>query len=232
MNYIKLTGPFLCLMIIQTVMSQKPLIDSAAVVSWPYLEERNTVISDDGNYFSYMIANQPAGSRTLVIEKTDKSWKKAYPGISTCIFAGEKQVVFQSADTLFFLTLGLDQSSFVLNVGSYKAPKNGERKWLAYQLKNPANELVLRNMVTDKEQHIPFVADYAFDDNGNVLLLKTTQTADSVSKHTLQWFNLSVNTINTIWSAEVAKNTESIGGYSLDASGTQLAFITSDKKRE
>ncbi len=221
----------LCSVIAQTLMAQKPIIDSLAIVNWPIVD-MNSVISDDGSYFSYRVDNKPAGSRTLVIQKTDNTWKKEFPGAWSCVFSGDnKQAVFQSGDTLFFLALGLGQPNYVLNVNTYKVPKSGEGKWLAYQLKNPVNELVLRNMFTGKEQHLSSVTDYTFDDKGNVLLLKTTTKQDSISKDALQWVNLSTNIINIIWSEEGSENGGAIGSYNLDANGSQSAFVVLEKKR-
>ncbi len=71
MKYLKLTGSILCLMIIQTGMSQKPLIDSAAVANWSYLSSGGTAIGSNGNYFSYVIENSPVNNHTLVIQKID-----------------------------------------------------------------------------------------------------------------------------------------------------------------
>lgn len=212
------------------LLAQKPIIDSSAIVNWPYLE-CNAVISNDGNYFMYVIQNQPRENQTLVIQKTDNSWKREFIGVSSGGFSNNnRQAVFQKSDSLSFLSLQLEHSIYISNVSNYKQPKIKRGVWLAYKLKNDVNELVLRNLLTGKEQRFSAIADYAFDDNANTLLLKTASTQDSATVETLQWVNLANNRVRTIWSATYSNNGSTISSYSFDTDGAQLAFITQKKE--
>ncbi len=115
--------------------AQKLIIDSLAVVNWPSISTNNVIISDDGSYFSYTIENQPRGSTTRVIQRTDNSWSREFVGVSQCWFSiDNKQALFQRDDTLFSFLLTTMELTWVLDVTCMKFSENG--KWVAYNLKN------------------------------------------------------------------------------------------------
>ncbi len=88
MRFKKLVLFIFCSVLVQIVSGQKPIIDSLAIINWPSLYSCNA-ISNDGNYFSYTIQNLPSGNHTLVIQKTDNSWKKEFIGASFCVFVND-----------------------------------------------------------------------------------------------------------------------------------------------
>src|SRR5688572_13759265 len=70
--------PFLCLLLItnlafpgysQTLKNEKPPVDSAAIAESVRLMN-GCVISDDGNYFYYLLDNYPLGEQTLIVSST------------------------------------------------------------------------------------------------------------------------------------------------------------------
>ncbi len=92
-----------CATLYNSACAQKPIIDSLAIENWPLLSPIDCVISNDGNYFSYRIENVPLGSGTLVIHKTDNSWKKEFIGVYGCHFSDDsKRAIVQKDDSLFF----------------------------------------------------------------------------------------------------------------------------------
>lgn len=213
------------------LFAQKPVLDSLTIVNWPSLEY-GAIISNDGCYFMYIIGNQPAGSQTLVVQKTDNSWKKEYIGVSQGLFTADNtQIVIKCADTLLFLQLGSGQSNYVPNISTYKHSKTCKGEWLAYELKNAPGELVLLNLLTGKEQHFTSVLDYSFDDDENAVLLKTVVVQDGNTIETLQWVNLVENKIHTIWSATDANKDNTIVSYKFDTDGSQLVFIAQGKSK-
>ncbi len=91
-----------------SLSGQKPMVDSLAISQWPVLEN-NAVVSSNGNYFAYTIRNKPLGGQTLIVQSTTSSWKKEVVGVSRADFSiDEKQVVYMSNDTLYFLRLGAE----------------------------------------------------------------------------------------------------------------------------
>ncbi len=135
--------------------SQKPIIDSVAIINWPLLSSNYCSISNDGNYFSYRIENLPEGRHTQVIQKTNNSWKKEFPSASFCFFTEDnKQAVYQNRDSLIFLSLKSGEVNHLRLISNYKRPKNTETNWLAYQPKDVDNTVVLRHLLSGKEEKI------------------------------------------------------------------------------
>jgi len=210
--------------------SQKRPIDTSVLDKWPYVI--NPDISNDGNYASYRIVNQPVGSHTLVIQGTNSSWEKQFIGVSSGFFSGDnKKNIFQRGDTICFLQLGSQQANYVPNTGSYKWPQFGKGEWLAYQLKNSANDLVLLNLFTGKEERFAHVTAYSFDNSGNVLIIKTESKQDSIAKIALKWISLQEGKVTTIWSTQsFPSKSSTVSNYSFDTEGNQLAFIVKEEK--
>ncbi len=96
---------------------------------------------------------------------------------------------------------------------------------MAYNLNNPQKELVLLNLHTNREQRFTGIADYAFDKNGRFLLLKMFQQREKNSEESLQWVDLKKGITKTIWPADKSSNNLTIGNYTFDGSGSQLAFM-------
>ena len=56
---------------------------------WPSVER--AAISNDGKYALYYIRDQPPGSSTLVLQATDRSWKKTYSGARQAAFTPDSR---------------------------------------------------------------------------------------------------------------------------------------------
>ncbi len=167
----------------------------------------------------------------LVVQSTNNNWKKEFPGVVEGFFTGDnKQLIFQRNDTLFFLSLGSEQLNYTPNISNYKQSQNPESMWVAYQLKNDKNELILKNLVTGKEHNFNSISGYDFNNKGNALLLQIASAKDSASIGSVQWVSLRSGTITPIWSEGPVKNNPTVVSYSFDADGTQLAFIIQERK--
>jgi hypothetical protein len=162
-----------------TTISGKSVIDSAAIANWYDLGRSDATISANGKYFMYMIQNLPAGNQTLVVQSTHGSWKKEFIGPNLGIFSFDsKYAIFQSADTLLFLTLGKEIHEQVNGVSSYTYPniqsKNGDYnygKLIAYKLKQD-NVLILRDLTSGKQMTIENVGEFSFNKNCTTILIK------------------------------------------------------------
>ena len=109
----------------QQSKQSKPPIDFDAIDHWVSLGDNNDVsISNDGKYVAYTINNRPYKKSTLVIQATDNSWKKEFIDATPIMFSGDsKQFIFQTNDSLGFLSLGQPSMWFVNNIDSYKIPR-------------------------------------------------------------------------------------------------------------
>lgn len=208
--------------------SQKPPIDTSVMGKWPYLDN-SVAISNDGHYVAYVIGDQPPGSQTLVVRSTDNSWAVAHVGAGAGIFSTDsRRYAFQNGDTLFLLTLGTDRHEQVTAIASCKWPRIRSGEWLAYQLKGPAGEVVLRSLVSEKEKRFPAVTNYFFARTANVLVMATAGQ-DSVPETSLRWVDLKEGMAKTIWSHSGGSVKMTANETGFDAAGDQFAFLVGEK---
>ncbi len=218
-----------CLVVIQLTYAQKPIIDSQAIVNWPTLSANNVCISDDGNYFSYTVDKQLQGSMT-VIQSADNRWRREISGSGRCIFSGDNsQAVLHKDDTLFWFKLGSENATCISGVIQFKTPEYGNRQWMAYTVKTPSNELVLRNLLSGKEQRLSNVVDFSFDKEGALLVYKTVQERNNISEESLQWLQLKTSKVLHIWPEPGSAGDRILGSFNLDDDGAQAAFIVKEK---
>ena len=202
--------------------SGKPIIDSNAIIHWLKLGS-NRAISNDGNFFMYNVENLPSGSGTLVVQRTDNSWKRSFIGADHGFFsANSGQFIFQSKDTLYILQLGNDELHFITSVTSFQYAHTGKEEWLAYQLNNGQKEVVLSDLITGKNTHFDSVTNYLLGLNGKALVL---QSLDASAKQSLKWLDLSQGQTKTIWEDEsLPGSTTVLNGLQFDTSCSRLAF--------
>ncbi len=62
----------------------------------------------------------------------EKEFIGALPGYFT---DDSQHAILKSNDTLLFFLLGTEKSTYVTNINTFKQPKKGNDKWIAYQLK-------------------------------------------------------------------------------------------------
>ena len=84
--------------------------------------------------------------------------------------------------------------SYITDFISCESPVFNKTEWMAYLLKN--KELVLLNLITEKEKRVPLVSKFAFNNRGDVLVLKV-QSKDSVT-NSIIWMNLTSGSTDTI----------------------------------
>jgi len=201
-------------------MGQKAPIDSNAINKWVTLGDKIS-ITHNGNYFLYTVKNQPIGANTLVIQSIKTDWKKQFVGANNASFSGNnKCVIFQMQDTLNFLTLGTDSIQSISNVSSCKmlATSNGTTL-LAYRLNNNNRELVLKNLTTGEKKVFFDVADYWFDSDGHVLLIKITMNLVNASSTLLMWLDIKEGHCYSIWKGK------ELYCFNFDPNANQIAFI-------
>lgn len=200
---------------------QKPPIDSSVYANWPSVGG-GAAISADGKYVKYTIENQPAGSRTLVLQATDARWRLDVPGVNAVgavLTPDSRRAVFlQPRDSLGIVLLGRSEIAYIPKVRSFKLPADGAGEWFAYQVTGPTRELIVRNFRTGRQHTYPRVMEYVFSDNGAVLVLRTEADPKSGGRQVLQWVRLAEGTPWPIWRGEQARN------LVFDATGTRLAF--------
>lgn len=203
-----------------SVSAQKPVLDSTMYGKWPSVGHAG--ISDDGRYVFYMIDNQPVGSQTLVFRAANARWTLDVPGakaFTVVLTPDSRRAAFMKGDdSLGIVVLGRPSIEYIPQVRSFLLPKDGKGEWLAYQVRGPANTLVVRNLATRRQRSFAGVADYAFNDDGSVLVFQAESKQEGSSTHSLNWVRLADGTVTSIWQGAKVRN------LIFDATGAQLAF--------
>jgi dienelactone hydrolase len=208
------------------VFSQKPPIDSTAILKWPSLGSEKA-ISNDGSYFMYTVDNLPTGSTTLIVTATHTKWEREFVGAGqACFSRNAKLIFFRIKDSLFIFSLETDQTLPIASIRSYQVVTSESNDWLAYQLNNTKSELILRSLSTGKEQKFPYITDYSFNSMGSVLLLKSASRSGNNFNLSLQWLDLGSAKPVTIWSVrDTSTHYLAISSYNFDREGRQLVFV-------
>jgi dipeptidyl aminopeptidase/acylaminoacyl peptidase len=203
-----------------TLKAQKPVIDSFAIHHWIGPGDDNAVaISNDGLYVAYIIRNQPLYNHTLVIRSINGNWKKEFPGASPGIFSNNsKRYVFKYNDSLCFLTPGTDHIKTESGVTAYEYPYFAKGEWIIWFKNNSSgndlsNNVVLFNLLTGKEQRYPSVKNHLLNNYGKALLLTTSTGIDLINFSSGELKHIGNDTL--------------INNYTIDNTGTQVAFIKS-----
>ncbi|TWI87777.1 alpha/beta hydrolase family protein [Chitinophaga japonensis] len=207
-------------------IEEKPPIDTSVYENWPSVG--GLIISNNGKYAIYTIENRPVGSRTLMLQSTDNSWKKEVPygptAFSVKITSDSKNaIVIKGKDSLTIIPLGSSSIEYIAKVKSFQIPKNGSGKWVAYHSNEPGNILTLRNLSTGQETAFSNVKNYIFNNNGNTLILQREDASGGSHNQTLDWINLNEGKSMPIWHGSIAEN------MILDDEGEQLVFIVKEK---
>ncbi len=176
-------------------------MDSSAITNWTTLSV-DAKISHNGRYVSYTIENQPVNGSTLVILTTDSEWNKEFVGYTFCSFSdNNNKAVIQKDDSLIFIDLDRKEFSYITNVRSFKQPGINKGEWLAYNLKDTTNTLLVRNLLSGKEMSFANVSDYLFSEKGNSLLIRSSSRQDAQVSQKLIWVDLATNVVKIFWSS-------------------------------
>lgn len=223
----------LMLAIFRIGLGQKPAIDTSILGKWHYVA--NAKISNNGNYFSYTIENQPLGGSTLIVRGVrDSTWQKQYIQGKDGFFSGDNNMfIFNRNDTLFFLKLGKDSITAIPNVSSYKRPDSDKAEWLAYQVSGKRKQLVLYHLFSGNQYEFQSTIKYWFDVNGDALIaLKGDKSDGTGAAVSLQWINTRDRSINDIWSDEISPEKKiNISRYKFSIDGSQLVFLVQEENK-
>jgi dipeptidyl aminopeptidase/acylaminoacyl peptidase len=176
-------------------------------------------ISSDGKYVAAIIDKSLERNRpVLVVQSTEGNWKKEIPaGNSSFFLADNKHFIYRKKDSLFLIVLGTDVKKAIHNVATWKQAEDGNVNWLAYQLNNSNNDLVVFDLRSAVTKTYKGVQHYSFIQRGDVLFL---QVSDSNGKCSLQTINLQTERAKVIWSGS-----GKIVDWCFDSEDRQLAFL-------
>jgi dienelactone hydrolase len=216
------------------VNGQKLPIDTSVLDKWPRVSQFGAEISNDGQYVSYFIDNKPLHGQTLVLQKSDSSWKKEYSDArvnSPILFSSDsKKCIFLQHDTLWVQMLGLDKVDFVKDVADYQKSESIGGSWLAYKLRNFNDSLLLTNLSSGKSMGFSDVKEYQFELGGSSFLIKRRMRIKGCFYEEVQLVRLDNLGAQTIWSDTSITDKDISSNYVFDSKGEQLAFEVDREK--
>ena len=179
------------------LLAQKPVIDTTVFNKWP--SPGGAIISNDGIYVSYFITNGTSDGRTLVIRNMNNGWLAAYEGGFNCQFSRDNRgASFQIKDTVYVLALGNEKPERMIPIHSMRRPRAEPGEWLAYEPQNKKGELILLNLLSNKETRFDSVKDYVWDEHATALVL----ALQNENKTLVRWIDLPGMKTRQIWSTE------------------------------
>ncbi len=207
----------------------KPIIDTGSSRKWPYLDGNTPLLSSNGSYVAYVINNMPLKSATLVIHTIDNSWKKevVVNKFRNYFFnQNGSKIYWVNADTLFSLKLKSDKLDYISKISSIKFSKLNKGEWIAYKLKSYPNRLFLLNGISERQIRYDSINDYAFNDDGSVLVLKRAFNNGATDGEKVQWISLQNDVSVSIWD----EADQYVSDFCFDKSGKQLSFMSGKSK--
>lgn len=203
-----------------SIFAQKPALDSNAYDKWQSLN--SPTISNNGRYCSY-IRQETSGS-TLIIQATYGSWKMEIKNGAGSRFMQDSRfaIVMQEPDSLLVITLGASEPKRIPGIKSFDVPRSGMGEWLACQLNNGNNDLVLYNLRTGQQINFPHIKSYLFNEKGTALVIQ--MNLEKNRGVALTWVDLSTGSVDTVWMGNSADN------FTFGGGDGQLAFIGTERE--
>jgi len=207
-------GAFLHTLTVLTY-GQKPSISIDDLGKWPKLS--NEMITADGKYVGYR--TRSATERSFTMKSTDGDWEVTIPNPTRLSLTSDsKYLIYLTAlDTLGILQLGETKTEYVPNVKTFAIPDNDYTGWIAWQEKDKANTLKVRNLNTRKEIVTPNTILFLFGNYSSDMLVITM--AGDTARCSIKFLNLLDNHFTNIWEGKTATN------LCFDKNDHQVAFL-------
>lgn len=206
---------------IGTLCAQKKTITNESYQTWTELKEmghaKPCMITNDGKYIAYQY--QAGNDRILVVQAMKGSYRKETRSsyfAKAAFTEDSKKIIWLQGDSLCILSLGTQQFSVKSSVREFSIPPSVETKYLGYTRSGPQKEFVLLDLVSGGEDTYPDVEEFAFDREGNALLLRTSMS--------VIWLDVSSRKSRRIASGSVASQ------LTLDENAAQAAFLVNANK--
>jgi dienelactone hydrolase len=214
---------WLCLVLMISIrysFAQNRVIDDEACLNWPKIDNRRTMISDNGEFVMYQVSTEVSAHKMMLISTID-GWEKELGNISDPFFTEDNQffIFNRGKDSLYILDLNTKLTEYINHVGSYKISNIHNTEWLAYTLNANDHILKLKNLHTKKEWEYPGIVDYFFNNNKNALILKSSDLTQGM-RSGISWIDL-----NTMQASTIFTGNEEVNNIIIDEKGEQLAFM-------
>ncbi|MES2331186.1 MAG: prolyl oligopeptidase family serine peptidase [Bacteroidota bacterium] len=221
MKILQLIAAFL--MISNIAISQKPVLDTAALNDrQSFRGIRGAGISDNGDFVYYTFDNS-SRRKNIIVQSVKERWQQSFGGVTEIGFTSDNtRFVYQSGDSLCLLNLNtkkIESLPGIKSIGSAKSTFKQSIDWLAWQNKKDSAVLVLRQLSSGHEQRFGRIVEYAFNERGSLLLMKGL---DSTHHELFSVLDLATSKTQTIWKSEKGSK---VIAYKFDKGNDQLGFM-------
>ncbi|NQX56897.1 S9 family peptidase [Pedobacter panaciterrae] len=181
-----------------SLFGQKIVVDSNTYSRWPSLS--TPILSNDGKYAIYGINNALNKDGQLVVQSTDRLWKRQFNDVRRYTITGDSKYLFFATgkDVLTRLTLGTDKTKHYYGISSFELQTCNGNEWLCYSKAGESKNLFLKNIDTGRELRYLGVDSYQFSEDGSILLLWKNDE-DQNDFRSLHWIYLESGKDREIW---------------------------------
>jgi len=181
------------------IYAQKPTLDSNAYQKWQSV--KNESISNNGEYVSYVINNEPLNSSTVVLKAIRRGWEMKIPDVNNVKFTSDSQraIFLAKNDSLYIVKLGGTTETVIPSVSMFTIPTRGRGNVMIYRTRNDPKGLVLYNLSRGNGSNFENVNNFVLSDDEKVLVMQIGTTNNNKHVQSLKYLNLSRGWSKTIW---------------------------------
>ncbi|MFX1707383.1 prolyl oligopeptidase family serine peptidase [Chitinophaga sp. CC14] len=142
-------------------------LDSSTFGNWPYISLSG--ITDNGNYFAYVIQSEKNESREFILESTVDDWeiRSTLKEFYSFTYDSRYAVWINEHDSLCIARLGLSEIRYIPNVLFFSI----QGKYMSYQLKDYSSSLLEVNIRNNKIVSRLSAKESVIMESGNIRLL-------------------------------------------------------------
>lgn len=209
---------------------QGAVIDTCAIREWKSVG--NGIISDDGQYVSYTVANAMAtgqSGRELVVQSVDSGWRKTfYDGEEAAFSHDSRYLVFKRhRDTAVVLSLGGEVVECISDVADLRIRAGTRSDFLVYRLRSNGN-VIIRKLESGIPMTFRDVKYYLFNSICTNAIIECTFVNGRDSVIELRLLDLQKGSVKAFWSGRTSRPMS----FAFDNSGSRVAFVVEEKVHE
>lgn len=201
--------------------AQKKVIDTSDFRKWEFVI--NPIISCDGKFVAYNIANRPNGGTTTVVKSVNGTNEKHYGSAYSPSFTDDGSFfVTKSENAINILNLRSFHEETIIGAQKYSFLTRGKGSWICYVVHDSSGrKVVLRNLISETSN----TYDNAFDfiTNGSNQFIYLKRQVDS------NIYSISKSEFGRREMKEIYRGQEPVD-WLLSKNEDQLIFLTETKE--
>ncbi|POY37918.1 hypothetical protein C3K47_05165 [Solitalea longa] len=171
--------------------AQKPAVDQSVIGKWK--SASTAKISNDGKYATYSVVNsifRASPEDRCIIKQLDGKWEKSFSSRFPADFSDDNRTAIILKDTICLIKLGTSSVEKLTNILGYKFLSLANQHYLILQKATADKPLIIRNLVTNKEQLFTGVVNYMLSPDGGKMVLNFAGGKDSGGQSQLALIDL------------------------------------------